>query len=196
MPSIHLATEDELSECVGRRLIDEIGGEIVVDLSFRKGGNGYLRTNLDKFCQIARRHPLMLITDLDSARCAPTLIREWSANSAMPGQLLFRVAVREIESWLLADRTAIAKLLGKKAKLKQSPDLLLDPKATLLRLALGAPKEIRNDLVKEQGAIASQGLGYNDRLCDFVRTEWSPERASNNSDSLHRARASLISLFA
>jgi hypothetical protein len=192
MRYLALATEDELTETVGRRLIDEVRATCEVNLTFRQGGYGYLKSRLDTFCQIARRHPVLLITDLDTGTCAPELIERWMDGKEQPEGLLFRVAVREVESWLLADHRAIKALFGSRiTRLPEQPDTLNDPKATLLKLAKQAPRAIRNDLISERGTVASQGLGYNLRLCTFVREMWNPERAALRSDSLRRIRACL-----
>lgn len=151
MNRIHLATEDELSEKIGECLISELGSDFEVGLRFRRGGFGYLRTKLGSFCQIAERDPVLLITDLDTHRCASSLIEKWMAKRLCPQQLLFRVAVREIESWLLADHKAMKILLGNgSVKLPAQPDALADPKQTLLQLAKKAPRAVRNDLVAEK----------------------------------------------
>lgn len=187
MPSVCLATEDSLSESVGRRLIAEIGSHVEVGLTFRKNGFGYLKANIDKFCNVAQRSPLFLITDLDKEKCAALLISKWIGNRTLPENLVFRVAVREIEAWLLADHVGMKELLGKGAdKLPADPDQLLDPKKSLLKFASGAPRAVRNDLLVEPGAVASQGLGYNQRLGEFVRNTWDPNRAASCSNSLFR----------
>jgi hypothetical protein len=104
-----------------------------------------------------------------------------------PDNLVFRVAVREIEAWLLADHVGMGRLLvAGAANLPNDPDLLLDPKQVLLQLASKAPRVVQNDLLVEPGAIASQGLGYNQRMGDFVRNTWDPKRAALCSDSLCR----------
>jgi hypothetical protein len=190
---IVLATEDELSEQVGLRLAAEAGLEVGQQL--RRGGNGYLRSRIVNFCQMAQTQPVFLITDLDQSRCASTLINNWLGQRPRPPQFLFRVAVHEIESWLLADHEAMHSLLNRQGpKLPIAPDDLHDPKETLLRLAKSARREIREDLVAQQGSIASQGLGYNSRLCQLVREYWQPERAANRSPSLQRARLRLREL--
>lgn len=187
MPSICLATEDSLSESVGRRLIAELGSNIEVGLTFRKNGFGYLKANIDKFCRVAQRSPLFLITDLDKEKCAEKLISKWTGNRTLPKNFLFRVAVHEIEAWLLADHIGMRELLGEEArKLPLDPDQLPDPKQSLLRLASRAPRAVRNDLVVQPGIVASQGLGYNQRLGEFVRETWDPNRAASRSSSLSR----------
>jgi hypothetical protein len=190
---IALATEDELSEQVGIRLANEAGLEI--GLPLRKNGNGYLRKRIPSFCEMAKRQPVLLITDLDRGPCAPTLVADWLNGRTRPEALLFRVAVREIESWLLADHQAMRALFGQKAgKLPDAPDDLPDPKQTLLGLAQRAKREVRDDLVASDGTVASQGLGYNARLRQIVREAWEPARAANRSPSLLKTRAHLLAL--
>ena len=170
MQQIALATEDELSEAVGVRLVAKTVPSLEIGLRLRKGGFGYLRSRLNNFYQIARRQPVLLITDLNSYPCAAALIAEWSRRIPRNDGLLFRVAVREIESWLLADHEAMRSLLGSRAtRLPEHPDTLADPKRTLLDLAKVAPRHVRTDLRAEVGAIAAQGLGYNRVLADWVR---------------------------
>jgi hypothetical protein len=106
--------------------------------------------------------------------------------------LLFRVAVREIEAWLIADHEGIITLFGPRvSKVAENPDLLADPKRAILHYAKKAPRDIREDILPQRNAIALTGLGYNRRLQDFVRTGWNPDRAAARSDSLRRTRQRL-----
>lgn len=183
-----VATEDELSEAVVYRLVIEARGSVEALQPVRKEGNGYLRRSIDKFCETARRVPVIVLTDLDAASCPPTLIREWFGTKFPPSKLVFRVAVREVEAWLLADREGIGEFLHiSPHKIDPNPEALPDPKRYLLNLARLAPRELRNDLLPIKGAAASQGFGYNARLREFVESGWSAERASNRSQSLRKA---------
>lgn len=188
MPYITIATEDELSEAVGSRLVADVLPGFEIGQMLRRGGNGYLKTKCENFNKMALRHPVLLITDLDNAICASDLIESWFGNSPLNANLIFRVAVREIESWLLADHEGMRRLLDKGAsKIAGNPDQLANPKEYLLECAKRAPREVKNDLIHSKGALAKQGLGYNSRLCLFVREVWAPNRASERSDSLARA---------
>ncbi|MDR3620523.1 MAG: hypothetical protein P4L85_14325 [Paludisphaera borealis] len=134
MTWIVLATEDELSEQVGLCLAEEAGLEVGQRLG--KRGNGYLRGRITNFCEMARQRPVLLITDLDRTSCASALISDWMGTRSRPDGLIFRVAVREVESWLLADHEGMTELLGAKVgKLPNAPDELPDPKQKLLALA-------------------------------------------------------------
>lgn len=190
MTRIVLATEDELSEQVGLCLAQEAGLEVGQRL--RKQGNGYLRNKITNFCEMARRQPVLLITDLDQSACASALLSDWMGTRSMPDKLIFRVAVREVESWLLADHEGMRKLLGGKAgMLPSAPDDLSDPKRRLLALAQKAPRDVRDALTIKKGAVASQGLGYNALLCRWVKESWRIERAASRSESLAKARIRL-----
>ena len=197
MTLIALATEDDLSEAIGKRLLVDVGYEAQPSPLLRKGGSGYLRSKMDSWCQIANRKPVLVITDLDNIDCPPALLRVWIGARKVPENLILRVAVREIEAWLMADHVAFRLLVGSKGKLPPNPDILPDPKQHLLRLVSKlARRDIRSDLVAQDGAIASQGLGYNARLSEFIATAWNPERAALRSDSLSRARSRLKEMMA
>jgi hypothetical protein len=189
MRPVVVASEDALSEAVGQRIIEDAGSGLAVTQRLRHGGFGYLRSRMRNFCQIAQRTPVLLLTDLDAEDCPATLIEDWSRKDTIPKQLLFRVAVRQVESWLLADREGMARLLKvSERRLPRDPDDLPDAKRVLLQLAQRAPRAIREYLVAESGATAAQGLGYNAVLTNFVRTNWDPARAEHCSNSLARAR--------
>lgn len=184
---VMLATEDELSENVCVRLIEEHSERIEPSPHrFRKGGFGYLKSRMSSFLDLSQHKPLLLLTDLDKCSCPPALIGEWLSGRLMPAKLLFRVAVREVESWLLADEVGMRQLFGPRFSLPQAPDDLPDPKSALVNNATKAPRLVRQDIVPDRGSTAKQGIGYNNRLCEFVRTTWSPQRAAQRSPSLSR----------
>jgi len=189
--SVALATEDQLSEALGKRLL--VDGGLNPTLLLRRNGSGYLRSNVSKWCEMARSLPVMLMTDLDRKKCASALIDEWFGTRQRPKNLLVRVAVREAESWVLADSEGLKRFLGVKSlgKLPTDCDIIPDPKQKLLEIARSARRDLKDDIVAAEGVAARQGLGYNARFSAFVAEDWSPERASRNSDSLRRARARL-----
>lgn len=187
MNYVALATEDALSEAVGKRLLTSIEHPMEANLYFRQNGFGYLRKNMQKWCNLAIQQPVVLLTDLDQHVCPHNLIDTWLGGLIRPNNLVFRVAVKEVESWLLADHDAMRQLIGNKGRLPPDPDTLENPKDYLLKLAKNAHREIRKDLVKEDGAASSQGIGYNARLTDVVDNLWSPQRASHRSPSLIKA---------
>lgn len=184
---INLATEDELSEVVLRRIITSLG-RFTIGAAHRRGGFGYLRSRIQGWNRAAKGLPFIVLTDLDRYRCPSQLIMEWLPNGRHEN-LLCRVAVREVESWLLADRRNFAAFLGVSEPLVPcDPDTLADPKAALVELARKArSRDLRESIAPKKGSTAKQGPDYNACLSRFVLTQWNIRAARSGSPSLHRA---------
>lgn len=192
MTLIAIASEDELSEAVARRLVSELTGPWYITHALRRGGFGYLRSRMDSWRQMARHQVVLVLTDLDQAACPVALLEDWGGQRPLPQNLLLRIAVREVEAWALADHEAVRRLVGPKCVLPPRPDELPDPKQTFLRLSKVAPKGVREDLLRiGEGARLAQGLGYNARLVPWVALDWNPQRAAERSPSLARTRRRL-----
>jgi len=192
---INIASEDELSEAVGIRLVNETFGLGRLGHLLGRRGNGYLVKKLPSLRQMALREPVLILTDLDDTNCAPTLLQRWSGGGVFPENLLFRVAVRETEAWLLADREGMGNLLGVSPnKIPADPETIPDPKRFLLNLARSAKREVRSELTVARGVVASQGLGYNQVLSAFASENWQLGEAANRSVSLAKALVRLQEL--
>ncbi|OGB28310.1 MAG: hypothetical protein A3F78_21000 [Burkholderiales bacterium RIFCSPLOWO2_12_FULL_61_40] len=194
MMEVALAIEDELSKAIGLRLLAELPTPVTPNHILHKGGSGYLKSRMDSWREMSQRQIVFLLTDLDRISCPVALRADWLGKAPQPANLLLRIAVREVESWVLADHIAMRKLIGNKGALPPQPDDLPDPKQHLLKLAKLAPRPVRQDLVKEAGAIACQGIGYNTLLSHWVQSDWSPARAAERSPSLARTRQRLREL--
>lgn len=189
---INVAVEDPLSEAVLKRLLQHVGRGYELGAVYGRSGNGYLRTRMSGWNHAARRCPFLLLTDLDNADCAPGLVNLWLPAPKHPN-LLFRVAVREVESWLLADRENFAAFLSCSAdRIPHNPDSLPDPKKALIALARRSrSREIRSRLVPRSGSTAIQGPDYNACLGEFVARGWDADVAGLRSESLARTLARL-----
>jgi hypothetical protein len=196
MTTFAIATEDALSEAVAERLLVQ-AGVANIHARIRKEGFGYLRRRIRDLNRMAERvMPVLLITDLDHKHCPPEMIAEWLPvpHSA---RLLLRIAVRETESWVLADRKAFARFAGVSvATLPTAPDEIMDPKAALLKLVRkSSNRELKQDILPPRRSTSPIGLGYNSRLCSFVRSDWRSDRAANHSPSLLRALSRVEALL-
>lgn len=192
MTPIAIATEDELSEAVALRLVAELTELCCVTHRLRKNGFGYLRSRMDSWREMAEHQVVLVLTDLDQLACPLALLDDWVGKARLPQRLLLRIAVREVEAWALADHKAMRALMGPKGTLPPLPDGLPDPKQALLKLAKGAPRVVRDDLLRDlAGGGLAQGLGYNARLVSWVMNDWDPQRAAERSPSLARARRRL-----
>ena len=117
---VHLAVEDDLSEAVIRKLLFDTGRSYAIGTVFGRGGYGYLRSRVKTWnAAAAAGTPILLLTDLDQLPCPSGLIHDW-LEAEPHANLIFRVAVREIESWLLADREGFADFRMRIAKPSRS----------------------------------------------------------------------------
>ena len=190
------AVEGLLDEVVLYRLAEHAG----ISLGAVFGGNGktHLRDSIAGYNQAARFSPWIVLVDLDHDECAPSLCARWLPTPAE--HMCLRVAVREIESWLLADRTGIAAFLGVPAsRVPSVVDDLDDPKQTLVDLARRSRRRaIREDMAPRHGSGLSIGPAYTSRMMEFVGVEgpnrWRPDVAAQTSPSLSRCMKALEQL--
>lgn len=184
---VNLAIEDALSEAVLRRLLDNVDRGYAIGTAYGRNGYGYLRRTIHGWNRAARGVPFVVLTDLDTHLCPPALIREW-LTEPRSANLLLRVAVREVESWLLADRINLAGFLNISVKkIPIAVDSLSDPKAVLVDLARNSRSGVvRSGIAPRKGSTAKQGADYNVLLSTFVRSSWDIGAARLNSPSLAR----------
>lgn len=186
---IYLAVEDELSELVLRRVLSERPVDYCIAAVFSRGGSGYLRRSAPGFNQAARRCPFLLLTDLDRVSCPPELISEWLGAGKKHRDFLLRVAVTEVESWLLGDATGLRDFLGSRAQLfSLNPEGIAEPKTEVLALAESASRrDVREALVRrDKDGSLHYGPDYNGTLGRFVQKKWNLVEARRRCPSLDR----------
>ena len=184
--NVILAVEDELGEAISVKILNSFGIEIRIVL--KEDGNAYLRQKAPELNRSASGMDIFLLTDLDSSEnYPPEFISSWIKGTPNP-RFLFRVAVIEVESWLMADRTGFANFLSIPIHRIPFPtDDILNPKEYLVSLARRSKKRrLRDELVPEPGARIPVGYGYNTRLIEFIQNHWNLERAATASPSLKR----------
>lgn len=183
---LFIAVEDELSEIVIVEIIGQCGGRFEPSPIYRRGGAGYLRRKIKDFNRAAQGMPFFVLTDLDQHECPPSLIANW-LRVPKHSNLIFRVAVREVEAWVMAHREAFAKFLGIAVELiPLRIEEIDDPKELLVRLARRSRRaDVRRDLVPRPGSTAKVGRDYNGALGRFVMKSWNAFEAAENSASLH-----------
>jgi hypothetical protein len=184
---ITLAVEDQLSEIVARKLLEQSGREYRVSQCLCKQGQGYLKAKINNFNQAAMNMPFFVLTDQDRG-CPPALISSWLKQK--PSKFfMFRIAVMEVESWVMAHRAAFAKFFSVSLeRLPQDMDNIPDPKQFLINLVRRSrSKRLRTDIVPAVGSTAKIGPDYNNHLMRFVQEKWDVSEAVEHSESLRRA---------
>lgn len=182
---VSAAVEGVADEAVARRLIAYVGAQ--PGTVYGKQGKPHLKKRVDGFNRAARHGPWLVLVDLDRDEdCAPPLRATWLPTAAP--LLCFRIAVRAVEAWLLADEEAIAAFLGvARGKVPAAPETLASPKQEMVNLArISIRRDIREDMVPHEGSGRLVGPAYASRLIEFAANLWEPARATERSDSLRR----------
>jgi hypothetical protein len=107
--------------------------------------------------------------------------------------MCFRIAVRSMESWLIADATRLAEFLEVPLqRIPRDPDTLDNPKTALINLARSSrSRAVREDMTPQEGTTGRVGAGYTSRIVEFASGDWRPIVAARASPSLARCLAAL-----
>lgn len=177
------AVEDVLSEAV------------VLSGVLRKNGREYIRSRARELNRTAHSVPVLVVVDLDRpVPCPADLIESWLPSPRAP-MLLFRLAVMEIEAWVMADRESFAAFLSVPMhRIPANPDEILQPKELIVSVAKRSKsRDIREDLAPSTGDTRRVGPAFNARLTAYVADTWNPAAAAASSPSLRRATERLRS---
>lgn len=180
------AVEGLLDEAIAGRLLMEVGAW--TPFVYGKMGKHALLSKLSGYNKAAQHAPWFVLVDLDNDfECAPPFRARHLARPS--SHMCFRVAVREAEAWLLADRERFSRFLGVSARrLPREPDDVSDAKRAVVELARHSSKRtIREEIVPRPGSGLSEGPLYTSSLTAFVVETWRPSEASRASDSLRWA---------
>jgi hypothetical protein len=189
-PVITAVVEGIVDEAVVRRLLVDVGavpGEV-----YGKAGKTHLRRRVDGYNNAARHGPWLVLVDLNNdADCAPLLRAEWLPKSAP--WLCFRVAVRQVEAWLMGDAETLARYLGvARNRIPDDPERLPNAKVEMVKIARQSRmRAIREDMVPRPGSGRAVGPAYASRLIEYTQTYWRPEIAARRANSLRRTIACL-----
>jgi hypothetical protein len=190
---INLAFEDALTESLALKIFQSIPTEYATQTIYNRGGYGYLKRIINGLNNAAKGTPFLVGTDLDTYECPSALIDDWLKHPKHHN-LLIRVAVREAEAWVLADRETFANFLGiNVARVPTDVEAVPDPKEKLIQLTRGSPKkQLRDDICPPPHSTRKIGPNYNARLGSFVSGSWDPAVARANSQSLDRTISRLV----
>jgi len=183
---ISAAVEGHVDEAVVQKLITCAGGQ--VGTVYGKQGKDHLREKINGYNNAARHAPWVVLVDLNSEEdCAPLLRQRWLPQPAP--LMCFRVAVRAVEAWLMADAQTLAQYLGvPQNAIPLDPEKRPDVKTEMVNLARRSKrKDIRTDMLPREGSGRPVGPAYTSRLIEYVQTAWRPRTAARRSDSLRRA---------
>ena len=180
--SLNVACEGPTDEAVLMRLLHDCG--VHVGTTYVLRGKDNLDAKLPGMKGAARTSRWLVLRDLNGdAECAPALATRLAKGA--PESFRLQVAVRKLESWLLADSEGMGAMLGVLPRLvPRSPDDLEDPRRELVVLARRSKRgRVRRDFLPQQPS-ARVGPGYTARIIEFAARDWDPDKALKRSPSL------------
>ena len=182
------AVEGDLDEAVLHRVVSQAGLSLA-NVYGRSGKPSLLRA-VRGYNAAAHHCSWVVLVDLDQdCECAPPCAQRWLPDPAP--HMCFRLVVRSIEAWLLADGERIANFLGvRRAQVPAEPDALANSKRALVDLARRSRRRsIRDEIVPRAGSGRFVGPLYTTRMIEFVQddaTGWRVDHAMDASGSLNR----------
>lgn len=195
MNDILLVGEDSLCCELGAKILRTVlPGWTLSGPPINKRGITRLLPALSRYANCARHvRPVLCIADTDH-ECPVDMKNKWFPEDGPPS-LLLRLAVSEAESWVLADRRAVADFFDVPlGSIPGEPECLEDAKLEILRII---SKTRRRSLRAEMLGNSKQlrpGAGYNVHLSRLIAEKWELERAVEGADSLRRAVAAISAL--
>jgi hypothetical protein len=186
--AVSAAVEGPTDETVLRRLVESAG--LTLGPVYGRNGKKQVLRQLGGYNLAAQHTPWVVLVDLDhDAECAPEFVQRCLPTPAPQ----MRVAVREIEAWLLSDAHGIAAFLGVSvSRVPRQPDSLIDPKRTIIDLASGSRRRgVRQEIAPRAGSGRQVGPLYSSHISEFAVDHWDPAVAAESSPSLRRCIAAL-----
>lgn len=181
---VHLVGEGSTDIALLQRLADDHG--VAVRRVWSTGGADALDRALPRYAKAALStgDTWIALRDLDRHDCAASLVGHLIPKP--PASMHLRIAVRQLEAWLLADADGLSRTLRIRPNaIPLDVEDLDDAKAKIASLASHATSPlIRKNVAPRRGHRV--GAGYTAVVGEFIRAEWSWKRARERSDSLDR----------
>ncbi|GHT34736.1 hypothetical protein FACS189427_02610 [Planctomycetales bacterium] len=205
---VYITGEDPVTLAVIKRILFFCSKEfkIIGELPAR---GGQIKSKIREFNKLSLTYPVVLLTDLDTASCAPELLNKLLPETKNE-HFLFNIAVDEAEAWLMADRKGFAEYFAipfdkmpdfcktKQGGIKECLEINLRYKSSLhftTKLMEFCTKiQYKQQLTPPKGA--SKGREYNTCVLPFIEGKWNISNAQKNSDSLDRMIKRLNALIA
>ncbi len=189
--SVGLVVEGFTDRAAGEALLRSKG----LDVDYRRvivtNGKSTLDRRLDKYNEAAKRAPWLVLRDADrdADDCVVQLRHALLPQANQAAAMCFRLAVRSLDAWLMADQGAFSEFFGvSPSSVPAAPDSLDDPKRELVAACRRSHKAlIRKGMTPPSGSVRATGPEYASMVSEYAATAWRPMLAANASPSLARA---------
>ena len=167
-------------------VLDQIGRADLEPIIRIAGGGSKFWLDAARYNEAGKHTTVMGLADLEREQCASALLASKFRHKSSGFHL--RIAVRMLESWLLADRQAMARFLKVPiSTLPMNPDGEAHAKRVLVDIARrSTSKNIRDALVPDDsGGVV--GPDYAATMSKFIEQHWRVSVARKSSPSLEKA---------
>ena len=190
MAPVACAVEGPTDEPVARRLLAEAG--LQAGPFKLAGGKSGIDKDLRRWNVSAARRPWLVIRDLDHddlEHCIPALRSLLLGNTPARDGMCFRLAVRSVEAWLIADHEGFRSYFRlRRSRMPDDIDAIEDPKSELIdRCRRSMSRDIREGIPPVRGSGRSIGPEYVAIVGEYCQDHWNPQQARTRSPSLDRA---------
>lgn len=199
MKDVIIVGEDPVTRQIIKKILEDLcpnGFNILREDPVRGSEIKKLAPNYNN---LASNFPVILLADLDNADCPPSEQARWLSQQEKHPDFMFRFAVDEAESWLLADRLGFASFLGIEDSRIPLPSFLRprEPnnleirtsyKTSLFMMRELVPHSSKSEIKRQLTPIdhRSKGSEYNSALIPFIDKYWDVRAAAANSYSLQK----------
>lgn len=190
MLMVSYMVEGQTDRPIAERLLQVVGARPATTVEAM--GKSKLDAKLPGLNRAARAaYPWLVLRDLDhddiDGCCGPLVTNLFCG--APSADMVFRLAVRSAEAWLLADRRGFAKFF--KVGVGSIPiavDEIEDPKARVVDLCRQSRSgPVRDGISPRRGSGRRAGPRYVELVSEFTAKAWDPGVARRCSPSLERA---------
>lgn len=196
LPPVYVVGEDDACCALAKKILQQLElGDPRYEINTYGYGN-FVKEIEGMNNVAANAMHVFMLADGDQGLCIVEQVRRWMP--AHPAdRFILRLAVREAESWVLADREGFSRFAQVSQDIiPREPDKIENSKQHLLSIVRkGKSRLLKDEMLPGKRSNAPVGLGYNDHLKAFIREEWCLERAIQNSPSLARAIPRLTEKF-
>ncbi len=188
--------EGMTDEALVKRLLSEFG--LTPVRAHAGGGRTRLDPKVARWNATSNKQQMFVLRDWDAddrVTCPQELVEKVAGGSIVQPKLLLRIPVRAMESWILADCSAVRSYFKVKSS-AATPDGESNPKQRLIEMCVHSrSKAIQSDMVPKTGSRSKVGPGYLRRIEEFSEKAWDPSRARTRSQSLDRCMSRIEHLI-
>jgi len=197
---IRIAVEGASDVAVVRRALESRSLTVAERGIFVMGGKPKLDPKIRSYNQAAALAPWLVLRDGDNDHggCPVALRESKLPRTDQHPAFCFRIAVRSVEAWLLADHDTFASHFSVvKTRIPRAPEESADPKRALIDLCRSSSRsDVRRALVPTQRSGSRVGPEYVSWISEYARDSWRPDVAAENAPSLRGMLTALDKLIA